>query len=191
MPMDLKKAIEAALATAVARKDEGNASGVIHRNRSKHFVEVLADALRQEYSSQPAIRVFSKHYEANRREFGMNEVLYDVLVAEAGYTEPIRGQQKLAYLRKALWQIESEFAHDSRKALFDFNKLVVGAAERKLFVGPQVSDDQAFRSSLLPAAQCCSGEVYLALLPHPKLWKQGQNLGVALFRCTSDGWARA
>lgn len=50
----------------------------------------------------------------------------------------------LWYVAEALWQVESELARDSRQALIDFNKLVLGAARHKLFVGPQVADSEAF-----------------------------------------------
>jgi len=157
-----------------------------------HWVEALGAGLREHYSDQPNVRVFTKHYGENRLEFGMNEILYDVMVCETAYTESAGRGRKLAYVTKALWQVESEFAKNSREALYDFNKLVVGTADSKLFVGPRTHDVKAFRDCLLPAANCCSGEVYLALLPHPESWcGEGQKPKASFFHRTNRGWAEA
>lgn len=67
--------------------------------------------------------------------------------------------------------VESEFARNSRQALIDFNKLVLGSAHNKLFIGPQVSEVEPFVNVLKPAARACTGNVYIALIPHPAKWK--------------------
>jgi len=190
--MDIRNIIETALRTTVAQPDEGSTTGQKHRNRSKNWVEALGAGLREHYNNQPNVRVFTKHYGENRLEFGMNEILYDVMVCETAYTKSATGGKQLAYVTKALWQVESEFAKNSRGALYDFNKLVVGTADSKLFVGPITHDVKAFRDCLLPAANCCSGEVYLALLPHPESWcGEGQKPKVTLSRLTNRGWTEA
>ena len=76
----------------------------------------------------------------------------------------------LTYVTASLWQVESELARDSRQALFDFNKLVTGAADHKLFVGPRVANPEAFRDVLAPPASHCSGSVSVCLIPPPRDW---------------------
>ncbi len=71
--------------------------------------------------------------------------------------------------------MESEFARDSRQALIDFNKLVLGSAHNKLFVGPQVSKVEQFIDVLKPAARACTRNVYVALIPHPAKWKNASD----------------
>lgn len=141
-----------------------------HALRSRAWVAALADAFRVHYRGDPDVRVGSKHDPSNRREFGLNELLYDVLVCRVGTAPAANNPSPLTYVREALWQVESEFARDSRQAVYDLNKLVLGAAPHKLLVGPQVSDEARFLAALLPAARCCSGEVYVALVPHPAQW---------------------
>ena len=62
--------------------------------------------------------------------------------------------------------IESEMARDSRKALYDVSKLVMGRAEMNLFVGPRVADEAACLAASGPAADCCTGRTFVALVPH-------------------------
>ncbi|MFC1988969.1 hypothetical protein ACFLVW_00110 [Chloroflexota bacterium] len=84
---------------------------------------------------------------------------------------------KLLFIKEVLWQIESEFAHDSRKALVDFNKLVLGSGENKLFIGSQVKQgkENSFLSVLQPAARYCTGDVYVCMIPHPSNWVNSDN----------------
>jgi len=158
-----------------------------HALRSRAWVAALADVFREHYQGDPDVRVLSKHDPSNPREFGLNELLYDVLVCRVGTAPAANSPATLTYVREALWQVESEFARDSRQAVYDLNKLVLGAAPHKLFVGPQVSDEARFLAALLPAACCCSGEVYVALVPHPAQWDDGEAV-VRAWRLVEEGW---
>lgn len=100
----------------------------------------------------------------------MRELLHDVTVCRLAPVQSAAQGKTLWYVTDALWQVESELARDSRQALIDFNKLVLGAARHKLFVGPQVTDPEAFIDVLRPAAARCVGHVFAALIPHPDAW---------------------
>ena len=117
------------------------------------------------------MRVFSKYDDSNRKDFKLNELLYDIVICEIGEVLSTTHRKTLYFIKEALWQVESEFAQDSRQTLVDFNKLVLGSAQNKLFIGPKVRDTERFITLLKPAARACSGNVYIALIPHPAKWK--------------------
>ena len=168
--------------------DPTGRTGKINRDRSRRWVEALADEFRLQYAADPTIRVFSKHYDGNRANFRLNELLYDISVCRVASVPSARHGKELLYVAEPLWQVESEFKEDSREALIDFSKLVMGAAPNKLFIGPQVKDIPAFIRVLAPAASACSGVVFLALLPHPSLWKSGNQAEALLWRSTGNAW---
>lgn len=85
--------------------------------------------------------------------------------------------------------MESEFARDTGEAVADFNKLVLGSAQNKLFIGPQVHDPQSFLNVLIPAAKSCSGSVFAALVPHPDRWEENGEPGIALWQFSQNAWA--
>ena len=177
--------VKAALLFAARLPDEGFTDGQIHQNRSQNFVESLAEMFRQGFNDG-LIRVLSRRCEDHRHEFGLNELLHDILVCEVGHTKSPKHAKALTFVSRAIWQIESEFAADAKAALFDFNKLVLGSALNKLFIGPKTDDDMRFLESLLPAARCCSGTVFVALATHPAKWSAG--VDIAFWRAGSDGW---
>jgi len=168
---DVKKLLQTSLTSAQAEPDKGKSKQEINQNRSRSWVQFLAEKLRLHYQSEEDIRVFSKYDKTNRKDFGLNELLYDVVVCRVGEVPSVKQGKNLLYIRDTLWQIESEFARDSRQALIDFNKLVLGSAHNKLFIGPQVSKIEQFINVLKPAARVCTGNVYVALIPHPAKWK--------------------
>lgn len=146
----------------------------LHHERSKHFVELLAERFRDYYSNNLNIKIFSKHYYGNRDDFGINEYQYDVLVCEVDSVFSAKQQKKLPFIKQAIWLVESEFARNTREALKDFNKLVIGNSKYKQFIGPLNSVNDAFINTLLPAAKKCNGIVYIILLSHPDSWDKGK-----------------
>ena len=133
------------------------------------------------------MRVLSKHFPANRHAFGLNELLYDVLVCATSSVPSAKESASLTFLTRGIWAVESEFARDSRQALYDFNKLVLAATENKLFVGPQTSDEGAFLAPLLSPAARCTDSVFAALLPHPSEWNTSP-LHSHAYRFLGDRW---
>lgn len=185
--MNLQTVLVTSFAEARRVPVEANSPQALHRARSRSWVEALAAQLRTFYSTDDSIRVFSKHHAGHRAEFGLNELLYDVLVCRVD-TVLSSGQRKMLwYVKETLWQIESEFRSDSRHALYDFNKLVLGSAPVKLFVGPQSTKNLAFIDTLLPAARACSGQVYLTLIPHPQDWEQ-PDCRIDIWTCANGQW---
>lgn len=158
-----------------------------NRQRSSAWVEALATGFRQHMAADPTVRVFSKHDASNRADFGINELLYDVLVCRIAMVESAVNRAPLSYIERALWQVESEFERNSRAALVDMNKLVIGAAENKLFIGPQVGPREAFLDVLLPAARACTGSVHAALIPHPDRWDESTP-GVEVWGLHAGTW---
>ena len=184
----MKSLVQNALATALMCPDDGATLGAAHRNRSRNFVESLAAELRQRYAERHDVAVFSKHYEGNRKRHGLNELMFDVAVCETRQVPSATGRTELTYVSSMLVAIESEMARDSREALYDFSKLVMGRAETNLFVGPLVSDEGAYLTALGPAADCCSGDTFVALVPHPDQWQSDGAADVHLWQRSVGNW---
>jgi len=132
--------------------------------------------------------VFSKHCPDHKADFKLNELLYDICVCRVAPVQSAVHKKELLYITDALWLIESEFARDSRQTLLDFNKLVLGSSRNKLFVGPQVRDNDSFIRVLLAPAAACTGNVFLALLPHPALWDSDGQAEPKFWRFAGGQW---
>lgn len=197
--MNVVEMVEAALrkankkTVAVGKKEEG----AEHRKRSARFVEALAECLKRESRGSGEIKALHKPVNEQgkkthpkpesgkvRAEFGMDELLFDVLVCDTGTTNSPRGT-KLTYIQKGIWAVESELARNSREALYDFNKLVLADAQYKLFVGSYLPEDEMqanyvhdedFLKPLADPARHIRGECFAVLIPHPSAWKKGARL---------------
>jgi hypothetical protein len=172
--MNIQLTLKESLTKAVDEWMEKAASERAHHAMSSTWVETLASAFRTYYQNDHSVRVFSKGFQGNASEFGLNELLYDILVCRAEGILSAKQGKRLQYFSECIWQVESELARDSRDAMLDFNKLVIGGARKKLFIGPLVDDPLAYLDVLLPAAKVCSGDVYVALIPHPEVWSAGK-----------------
>jgi hypothetical protein len=166
---------------------EARATRDTHHLRSRNWISALAAQFRAQYPDDQTIRVFCQQDSQHRAQFGRNELLYDVLVARVASVDSARQRKELSYIQEVLWQVESEFARNSREALFDFNKLVLGSAHNKLFIGPDVHEPSRFLEVLRPPASACSGIVYAALVPHPDRW-DGNEHSIAVWRLRDDMW---
>ena len=80
--MNIKQIIKDSLEAANSERDKESDVKLIHRDRSKNFVELLADKISEHYRNHRDIFVLSKHSNHHRREFGLNELLFDILVCE-------------------------------------------------------------------------------------------------------------
>jgi hypothetical protein len=158
--------IRSALAAASESPEDANHSqGEKHRARSQRFVLRLAEHFRTLGKGDGSLRVLSRQCNS-LAEFGLNELLHDILVCKVeqdGPKQPVR-------ISRVHWQIESEFDFRAREVVKDFNKLVLGSAENKLFVGSKTSNDTKRLELLRGIAACCTGNVFIALLPHPRDW---------------------
>jgi hypothetical protein len=185
--MNVRQLVRTSLNRAKNQPVDATSRRQLHRRRSRIWVETLADAFRLHFAGDPTVRVFSKHNPSNRADFGLNELLYDVTVCRVGTVSSTKHQKVLYYVREALWQVESEFARDSREALVDFSKLVLGAGCNKLFIGPQVSDIKGLLDVLKPAARACEGRVYVSLVPHPADWIRGE-MDIRVWEMRGSNW---
>jgi hypothetical protein len=131
---DVKQLLNEALQQAQSEPDIGETAQKVNMNRSKNWVKALAEQFKKRYEGDTEVRIFTKSDYSNRRDFGLNELLYDILVCRVGEVESSIHKEKLCFIKEVPWQIESEFAHNSRSVLIDFNKLVLGSGENKLFV---------------------------------------------------------
>ncbi len=169
---DIKQLLQEAFQQAQSKRKKGSTTQQINMNRSRDWIEALAEQFKKRYKGDSEIRVFSKSDPSNRKDFGLNELLYDILVCRVGEVESSMHKKKLCFVKEVLWQVESEFAHNTRSTLIDFNKLVLGSGTNKLFVASQVKKgtENSFLSVLQPAARCCIGDVYACMIPHPSKW---------------------
>lgn len=183
--MKPKSMISAAIEFAKENTDRDSTKQLMHRNRSRDFVEKLAESFRHEYPGDK-FRTFSKHYAENKTEFGLNELLYDIAVCETEIVPSTRNKKMLRYVTKNIWSVESELARDSHESIKDINKLVMSNSENKLFVAPEVNKIDDFLKTLKAPAKCCSGNVFLALVPHPEKWDV--NISVSVYQLKKDEW---
>lgn len=144
--------------------------------RSAEFVSRLAEQLRKHYREKrieppSEFAVFSRDSRVNRPEFGLNELLFDILVAEIATVKSARGRDIKA-IRGAEWLIESELNQtNSRAVLVDFNKLVLGSAKNKLLVvaaGGLVAS--WIEGVVIDGISVHTANFYLGFLPHPSDW---------------------
>ncbi len=174
---DVKQLLQEALQQAQSEPDTGETTQKINLNRSQSWVKALDEQFRKQYEGDPEIRIFTKSDYSHRKDFGLNELLHDILVCRVGEVESSVHKKKLWFIKEVLWQVESEFAHNNRSTLVDFNKLVLGSGKNKLFICSQVKKgkEHSFLSVLQPAAGYCTGDVYVSMIPHPSNWVDTDN----------------
>lgn len=183
-----------ALSSATDTCDADASTGLqkLHAGRSRAWVRCLAVQL-EELAPGPNVAVLYKGKKSDySAQLGLTELLYDVTVCETANCGAVNGNS-LTFVTRALWLVESEFARDSFQAVKDFNKLVIGSAENKLFVGPRLTDaarEAQYRATLAYPAACCRPDPYLAMVPHPDAWDAPQGGDVELFRFTNGAWNR-
>ena len=181
----------------------------IHRARSRAWVAQLANAL-VEYETggkqterKSEIRRFYRKFSEETQDFGLTEFLHDICIARIGTVQANIHDTDLDIVTGVLWQVESEFSSNTREAVKDFNKLVAGSAENKLFIGPYRRSTPRARSaasgyrevlrSVLINADIRSDENwYLGIVPHPKQWKKDEAKEVKCWRFVREerNWMR-
>jgi hypothetical protein len=193
----LRRALKNATACDSPGSPELVSAQSLHQQRSSEWVRCLAHELKTlvaEAGEDPYVRVLHRNDEANRADFGLNELLYDVCIVRTAEHPSARGGRMLRYVTGALWLVESEFARDSAQAVKDFNKLVIGRAENKLFIGPRLAaaDEARYLDALFPVAGASAANgastVYVALVPHPGEWTPDSLANVTLHRYAKTGW---
>ncbi|MFC1873423.1 hypothetical protein ACFLW3_01240 [Chloroflexota bacterium] len=175
--LDVKQLLQETLQQTKSYPNSGKTTQRININRSRNWVKALAEQFKKKYDGDSETRVFSKSGDLYRKDFGLNELLHDILVCKVGVVESSLHEKKLSFIKEVLWQIESEFSHNTRSSLIDFNKLVLGSAKNKLFIVSQVKKgtENSFLEVLKPAAGYCTGDVYVGMIPHPNDWADTQD----------------
>lgn len=182
--------ISRAFATANSRKHTAKTPGDLNRKMSQCFVACLADELVERYRDRPNVTVMANHIDRNRVAFGMNEMMFDVVAFEWDTVQSAAQRKPLSFVTKGLLAVESEMAKDTRGAIYDFNKLVLGAAEEKLFIGPVVANGNAYRETLKAVARNCRGRLQLAHIPHPEDWGRLGEDAIELWAWEEGDWCR-
>ena len=174
---NVKQLLQETLQQVKSYPDSGKTTQKINMNRSRNWVQALTEQFKKKYDGDSRIKIFSKSDNSNRKDFGLNEILHDVLVCKVDEVESSVHKKKLCFIKEVLWQVESEFAHNTRSSLVDFNKLILGSAENKLFIASQVKKgtENSFLKILKPTAGYCTGDVYVSMIPHPSDWTDTQN----------------
>lgn len=183
--MNLHRVLSDSLIRARAVATDDKRRKHVHAQRSEAWVREMAEGFRAQFAAEPDVRVLLKHDGSNKAELGLNELLYDVCVCRVATAPSATGRKQVCFVSEGLWLVESEFAADSQQAVWDFNKLVLGRAENKLFVGPAGTRPD-YLHSLLPVAGACNGNVFVALVPHPSAWEAEGS--VELFRLVERSW---
>ena len=175
-----------------ARKNTPNKAGspeALHRERSANFVACLSEVLEMEFSQQiPDLRVFIRGKNANRPDFGLTELLFDIALVEADSIPHPRSDKPIGTITRCLVVVESEFSRNPRQALKDFNKLVLANADVKLFIGPRLQDQVTYLECLASVAKNITGDLFLALVPHPDSWSDLPFPKVHAWKWDTDQW---
>lgn len=153
-----------------------------NNERSKKWVSALSNSLlnqTQRLSSSAVKHLgFHKGNSSNKEVFGLNEFLFDIVIAEmvlinsAGNGNP-KSIKKLEAIKKVKWVVESEFcSNDSKKILLDLNKLILAQADNKLLVISCASANlQGWAERVLEMlSENDDANIYLAVVPHPNSW---------------------
>ena len=161
-----------------------------HRKRSTAWVNALADQFDQNYQLEKRHRVFWKGNCRNKKNFGLNELLFDIVVCSVSTTESLQRQSNpLEFIVDSHWQIESEFARSTREILVDMSKLVLGSAENKLMVASHRNPDteRDILAQCSDIASRCGSNVYFCFVSHPEEWKRDPQ-APSLYEWTAGDW---
>ena len=176
---------------------------------SKAWVGKLALDLRefeirnQDNVAKSKIEAFFLSDNPEQKKLGLSEFLHDICIARTHTVCAPKHKKDLRIVTKVLWQVESEFSSNSREAVKDFNKLIAGSAENKLFVGPYKGRSsqanqaaEAHRETLakiLRIAGLPKGDRWLlGQIPHPDIWEPTEDHPITCweFCPTERTWAK-
>jgi len=156
--------------------ETANTPGLSPRQRSERFVENATRHIRSVFNlpnqctlSRPCNNPISNMFPAGRQE-----LLFDIHSFEYETTASPGAGSELLVIRRSLLQLESEMpdSNNYRELFDDYNKLVCGDAEMKVFVCPNpdaglgVNHIAAFNA----VAKYIQGSLYIVALPHLRWW---------------------
>ena len=157
-------------------------------DRSSGWIDCLGESFQGHYTNEDQ-RIFWKKNYSNRRQFNLNELLFDISVCQVKEVPSIKKGKPLSFVSKCYWQIESELNNrNSREITKDFSKLVMGQSDNKLFISSyQDSHQEEVRGMCSEIAYYCTGSLYLCFIDHPEKWAEKPESPV-LFRWDDNDW---
>lgn len=161
--------------------------GKDHYSLSQNWVKNFAIELEKYYNND---------IEAFCRDENSKEFLYDITIARCNEFSTTHSKTPIRYVSKSIWQIESEFAQNTREIAYDFSKLFSGNAPFKMMVGPlkeKESDDEGFNYYMDKMKNMAKSipnneNWYYLLITHPGDWKKGKDMIWRLFKWLGQDW---
>lgn len=185
--MNIQHIIKSSFNDAIKSMVMGTSPQSLARARERVWIKTLSNHL-ADALGEDTIRVFSATNRDNTDHFGTEQLLYDIQVCRVGITTTAdKKKDELHYIQASLWQIETDFSREIHQAMYAFNRLVTGQGENKLFIGAHLKTGRnTYINTLRASAAACSGNVYLALIPHPEDWDDDSMVDVWQF--TDGDW---
>ena len=172
---------------------EGDHTKETNKEKSNAWIDSLATRFQQEYKDKRHYAVFWAGNDKNWGEFKRNEYLYDISVCTVSDTKSLESPPRaLKFIARCHWQVESEFNRaNTREIIIDMSKLVMGAAENKLFIASHRSKEQELLKLCSKVVTHCSGHFYFCFLAHPDDWG-GPKLPPppCLYEWLAGGWVK-
>ena len=168
--------------------------GAINSERSQAWMNSLGKQFESQYSAKDH-RVFWTGNKDNKSDFGLKEMLFDMVVCRISRVTSLGNREQLPFVAKCYWQVESEFNRDnSRKIVEDMRKLVMGSSENKLFVASHKSAGREWENRVLTMcskiAKCCDGKLFFCFIAHPADWGKSSELSPSIYRWIDGDWER-
>ena len=184
MPVDerniaslLNRAWSKALSSKRPLEDFEVGEGDDHHQLSQYWVFALAEEFKAVYDDvDDRYRTFWAGNSDYREEYGLNELLYDVMICRTELIQSLQSHpQPLETFEFVDWQIESELERNTRSIKNDMIKLIAGSATNKLMVISHRANDTIRtlldENHLGLLASRCEGSVFLCLVSHPQEWR--------------------
>lgn len=194
---NLQELIQAAWREALnSSQDIGVESdqGKINSERSKKWMNSLGRQFESQYDSKDD-RVLWIGNRDNKGDFGMQEMLFDMVVCRISRVNSLRNRTPLHFVAKCYWQIESEFNRDnSTEIVKDMRKLVLGSSKNKMFVASHKSTGQEWENRVLTMcskiAKCCDGKLFFCFIAHPEDWSKKSAPSPSIYQWINGAWKR-
>ena len=155
-----------------------------HRKLSQSWVKYLSFSLEKyhrEREKNENIYAFPSKFDL-KEELGIkqSEFLFDISVGlyKSFKSKKFESSKKVLpihYQSKSIWQIESEFAEDTREIAIDFSKLLAGNADYAMMVSPEGKEKRDYymdeMKKMLESNVSLGRKIlYFLILPHPRDW---------------------